>query len=65
MTKYRISNIDYWRQFTRNDPRIENWKNDETHEMPDDLAQIGLHYGVISEIPQTDESMEEMLRKEK
>ena len=57
---YRIVNIDYWKQFS-NDPRIQNWMNDEAHTMPDDLVEHGLAFNCIN--PTTDPSMEDWARE--
>lgn len=67
--KYRIVNISYWKQFIGKfsphlSDKIQGWMNDETHEMDEELAQNGLMFNCISEVPETEKSVEEYKRKE-
>lgn len=63
--KYRIVNIDYWRQFANRDSlailkEIQGWMNDEVHEMDDIIADHGLINNCITRVDDSEESLESM-----
>ena len=68
--KYRIINIEYWKQFTQySEPEIfmhiRGMMNDETHIFPENIAKHGLEWNCISVVPESDMAMEEGEKKEK
>jgi hypothetical protein len=68
--KYRIVNIEYWKQFTqRGEPlmyeKIRNFLNDEVHILDENTAQHGLLWNCITVAKDHEFSMEEMTEPKK
>jgi hypothetical protein len=68
--KYRIVNIEYWKQFTqRGEPlmyeKIRNFFNDEVHILDENTAQHGLLWNCITVAKDHEFSMEEMTEPKK
>lgn len=67
--KYRIVNIEYWKQFTqRGEPmmyeKIRNWMNDEVHILDEQTAQHGLLWNCITLATEKEFAMEEEGKEE-
>lgn len=67
--KYRIVNIEYWKQFTqRGEPmmyeKIRNWMNDEVHILDEQTAQHGLLWSCITPATEKEFAMEEEGKEE-
>lgn len=55
--KYRIKNIERWRQLN---PLVTSWMNDEVRDLDEAMASEGMGFNVIDKVNESTEAIDEV-----